>query len=86
LGALAFDYPSRVIPLQAADLLAHQMYWDVDKQFESSTLANAGLTNALNWATRGEYVHGNIFDRKGLLLTMKRFKEAGYPTGPIDLF
>jgi hypothetical protein len=76
LGALAFDYPYRVIGLQAADLLSHQMRWDVEKGKE---------TNALLWSTNKKIVRGNLFDKDGLLRTMKRFKDAGYPLGPVGL-
>ena len=87
LGPIAFGYPQQVIPLQAADLLAHQMNWDVDKKSNPLTLADAGPTKALWWATgKGGYVHGNILDAAGLLLTVQRFKEAGYPSGPVNLF
>lgn len=86
LGALVFDHPQRVIGLQAADLLAHQMNWDTEKRFGPFSLATAGPTKALESATRGKFVHGNLFDRDGLLLTVRRFKEAGYPSDPVDLF
>jgi hypothetical protein len=86
LGPIAFGYPQQVIPLQAADLLAHQMNWDVEKRFRPFDLRTAGPTKALYWATRGEFVRGNLLDRDGLALTVKRFKEAGYPSGPVELF
>jgi hypothetical protein len=74
LGPIAFDYPERVIPLQGADLLAHQMSWDVEKLIYEASTAE---TNALRWARGGRHVHGNWFDRNGLLVTMKRFSETG---------
>jgi hypothetical protein len=87
LGPLVFDYADRVVGLQAADFLAHQMRWDSEKRvFGPFTLANMGPTRALENATRGNYIWGNLFDRDGLQLTMTRFKEAGYPSGPVDLF
>ena len=87
LGALAFDYPERVAPLQAADLLAHQMRWDAEKRiYGPFTLANMGPTRAVMNATGGRFIFGNLLEKDGLLKTMKRFKEAGYPIGPVALF
>jgi hypothetical protein len=87
LGALAFDYPRRVIGLQAADLLSHQMRWDVEKGISvPMTLDNIGATNILTWSTKGKQVQGNLFDADGLRRTMKRVKEAGYPFGPVPIF
>jgi hypothetical protein len=89
LGPIAFDFPQRVIPLQAADLLVHQMNWDTEKRFfEQPTLATAGMTRALSWATGdGRFVHGNYLDEDGLLLTVHRFQVAGSPAaGPVSLF
>ena len=74
LGPLAFDYPCRTIPLQGADLAAHQMNWDVEAR---SQLSPEGQTKNLALATGGRYTHGNWFDRNGLLTTMKRYRETG---------
>jgi hypothetical protein len=88
LGPIAFGRPQQVIPLQAADLLVHQARWDAEKGVSKPlTLADGGQTNALYWATgNGRFMHGNWFDAEGLLRTERRFREAGYPTGPVDLF
>jgi hypothetical protein len=86
LGPIAFGHPQQIIPLQAADLLAHQMNWDAGKRFQPFSLQTAGPTKALYWATRGEFVRGNYFDGKSLLLVAERYKEAGYPSGPVNLF
>jgi hypothetical protein len=86
LGPIAFGFPQQVIPLQAADLLAHQMNFDVARPLPEK-LAQSGPTNVLWWATgNGGFVEGRIFDAEGLLRTVNRFKEAGYPSGPVDLF
>jgi len=78
LGALAFDYPDRVIPLQCADLVAHQMNWDVEKRaYGPFDIASAGPTVVLHRATGGRFAHGNWYDAEGLRLTVKRFKETG---------
>jgi uncharacterized protein DUF3800 len=77
LGPIAFDYPERVVPLQAADLIAHQMNWDVEKRaFGPHELWNGG-TNCLRWATGGRFTHGNWFDAQGLKVTIERFKRIG---------
>lgn len=87
LGPIAFGRPQQVIPLQAADLLVHQARWNQEKGVSVPlTLANAGQTNMHRWATGGRYQHGNWFDAEGLLLTERRFREAGYPSGPVGLF
>jgi hypothetical protein len=86
LGPIAFGYPQDVIPLQAADLLAHQMNWDAEKRFKPITLATIGPTPALEWATNGKFVRGNLLEKSGLLSIEKRFRDAGYPSGPVDLF
>ncbi len=78
LGPVAFDYPARVVPLQAADLFIHQIGWDIEKRaFGPHDLASGGQTFALEWATGGRYTPGNWFDANGLLLTIKRFNETG---------
>jgi len=78
LGPVAFDYPERVIPLQSADLIAHQMNWDVEKRaFGPHDLQSGGQTNCLYWATGGRFTHGNWFDAQGLKLTIERFKRTG---------
>ena len=88
LGALAFDYPDRVVGLQCADLLSHQMRWDVEKEYANAPLSleNVGPTKALEWATGGKPIRGHEFDRKGLLRTIRRFHGLGCPSGPADLF
>lgn len=78
LGAIAFDYPDRAAPLQAADLLVHQMNWDVDKRrYGPFDLASGGPTIVLNKATGSQYIHGNWFDADVLALTVGRFKRTG---------
>jgi hypothetical protein len=74
LGTLGFDYPSRVIPLQAADLLANQIRFDIEKR---ANLTVTGPTNALNWATGGRFVMGHWFDAETLDLAVRRFNETG---------
>jgi hypothetical protein len=79
LGAIAFDFPDRTIPLQAADLLVHQMNWDITKRrYGPHDLASGGPTVVLHKATGGKFIYGNWFDAAALQLTVKRFKETGH--------
>jgi Protein of unknown function (DUF3800) len=78
LGPIAFDYPERVIPLQCADLLVHQINWDIENRaYGPFNLASMGQTVILNKATAGQFVRGNWFDADGLKITLKRFRETG---------
>lgn len=74
LAGLGFDWPAQCIPLQAADLIAHQMNWDIQARARGT---GAMRTNALEWATGGKYVHGHWFKADQLKLTMQRFAETG---------
>ncbi|TAL03684.1 MAG: DUF3800 domain-containing protein [Rhodospirillaceae bacterium] len=76
LGSLAFDFPERVIPLQVADFLAHQIGWQTKALAYNPLVGGAG-TRALHWATGGQFVHGNWFDADGLCLTVKKYCEKG---------
>lgn len=76
LGPLSFGHSDEYVGLQAADLLAHQMNRDTSKQlFDELTLSNMGQTNALHWATDGQFVRENVFERRGLEITLSRFRE-----------
>jgi hypothetical protein len=82
LGQLAFGSPDQVVPLQGADLIAHQINWDVERRrFGPFDLASGGPTKALMLATGDRFVHGHWFDVEGLALTQRRFSESGeiYP-------
>lgn len=80
LAAIAFDYPERVIPLQAADLVSHQMNWEIQGRVG---LRSRRGTKALNWATSGRFIHGHWFNGPALKLTVNRFQQTGeiYPMG-----
>lgn len=78
LGPIAFGYPDQLVPLQAADLLAHQMNDDVVRRaYETPDLAHGGRTKALHWASGGRFVWGNWFDGPALRMTVARFKKTG---------
>lgn len=74
LAALGFDYADRVIPLQGADLLAHQIRADIESRIEG---ALDGGTKALHWAQGGRAAHGHWFDARALELTVERFRATG---------
>jgi len=77
LGPIAFDFPDRVIPLQAADFLAHQMNWSLERrEYGPVTLAEGDQTIALSNATpRG--TDGHILDADSLRVCVKNFVETG---------
>ena len=81
LAALAFGYPSDVVPLQAADFVVEQIKHDTDRrEYEKFTLATGGITPALRNATpNGE--DGHILDADGLGLCVAQFLKTGeiYP-------
>lgn len=77
LGPIAFDYPYRVIPLQAADLIAHQMTGDIHRRaYGPFDLAHMGQTVVMANAAPGRIL-GHWFEAESLKLTMKRFSETG---------
>jgi hypothetical protein len=87
IGPIAFGRPNQVIPLQAADYLAHQARWEREQGISRPFTLAGGPTKALLWMTeRNKLLLGNWFDAEGLLLNERRFREAGYPTGPNNLF
>jgi hypothetical protein len=52
LGAIAFDSPDYVLPLQTADFVAHQIRQDAHRVgYDDLTLENIGMTLALHNAT-----------------------------------
>lgn len=80
LGPLAFDYPSRTIPLQAADLLAHEISWEWDRveYGPPPTPMNIGIRRVLERSTGFNGLHvGGCFDANALKLTVDRFKKTG---------
>lgn len=80
LGPLAFDYPSRNVPLQGADLLAHEISWEWDRVGYGAppTLMNIGIRRVLEKATGFNGLHlGGCFDANALKLTVERFKKTG---------
>lgn len=78
IGPISFDDASQNIPLQCADLIAHQMYWEIRKRaFETVSINSGGQTNALYWATGGKYIYGNWLDSDGLKIVMTKYAEKG---------
>lgn len=79
LGALSFDHPSNVVPLQTADFVAHQIRQDAHHvNYDELTLENIGMTLALQNATAENgtsMVRG--YDRVALHETVQRFKASG---------
>lgn len=52
LGPIAFGFPSEVIPLQAADLIAHQSNWKIEKRaYRPQESARTSGTKMRYWAT-----------------------------------
>jgi hypothetical protein len=80
LGPLAFDYPDRNIPLQAADLLAHEISWEWDRvgYGPPPTLMNIGIRRVLEKATAYNGLHqGGCFDANALSVAVERYKRTG---------
>jgi hypothetical protein len=74
LGTIGFDCPQRLFPLQGADLLAHQMGWDVERRVYDPM---AGPTRALHDATGGRFAFGHIWDAERLRLAAANYEEKG---------
>jgi hypothetical protein len=70
LAEIEFDYPSRSIPLQAADLIAGLLR-------RSLCAATPYPEQALRWATDGKFTYGSIFGRDALKRTIERFNLSG---------
>jgi hypothetical protein len=80
LGSIAFGYPSQVVPLQAADLLAHEISWEWDRAGYNppKTLAEFGIRLLLHKATAYNGMHeGGCFDASSLVSAIDRFKRTG---------
>jgi hypothetical protein len=80
LGPLAFDFPDRNIPLQAADLLAHEISWDWNRAGYGPppTVTDIGFRRVLAKASGFNGLHlGGCFDANALRLTVDRFKRTG---------
>jgi len=76
LGPISFGHMDQVVPLQAADFIAHQSNWDVERRRFHIHGGLAGPTLALKTAVPGSIV-GHWFDGPALALTVKRFSEIG---------
>lgn len=75
---ISFGYPSEIVQLQGADLLAHQWGWHIEKLRRGQVnLADSGITECLQLATGGRFVHGHWHDAAGLELLVKSFRETG---------
>lgn len=82
LEILSFGDPRRMIPLQGADLLVHQIQADLGRRrFGPLDLASMGETMALHRARGDKALYGHWFDGEGLKATLTRFQETGeiYP-------
>jgi len=80
LGALAFDRPQRVIPLQCADLLAHEISWEWERREYGPrpTIATGGYRRLLERASAFNGLHvGGCFGVEGLCAAVERFKRTG---------
>lgn len=79
LGALSFDSPANVVPLQAADFIAHQIRQDAHHiGYDELTLQTMGMTVALQNATaRNGTTMVRGYDANALRLTINRFKASG---------
>ena len=82
LGPIVFGHPEQVVPLQAADLLVHQVNGDVKRRaYGPYDLASLAPTKAMQQASGGRFMPGNWFDADGLKLTVRRYRDTGeiYP-------
>jgi hypothetical protein len=80
LGPIAFGYPSQIIPLQAADLLAHEISWNWDRLRYTmpKTLADAGVRRLLAKATAFNGLRkGGCFDARALKAAIERYNKTG---------
>jgi hypothetical protein len=79
LAPIAFGRPSNVLPLQAADFMAHEASEQVRHlEYDVLTIRNGGPRYAYNLATKARGAHvGGYFDAKALASTVRRFKETG---------
>lgn len=78
LGSITFSTPEELIPLQAADFIAHEMRFYIDRLEYGPpiTLRDSGLRQILLDATpRGTI--GHWYEEKGLHHMMERFKRTG---------
>ena len=85
LGSVAFGRPEEIIPLQCADLIVHQVGWNIEqRRYGKISIANSGQSVALHNATNGRFIHGQWFDAKGLAATVENFRKTGeiYPLEP----
>ncbi len=75
LGALSFGFPKTLVPLQAADMLAHEMNMEWEKvEFGELNFQNVGLRPFLEKITRRHGLHGGgLFGSQGLRTAMARF-------------
>ena len=78
LGPIAFGSPAQVIPLQAADFVAHQVNKEFEHiEYDELTLQNMGRTLALENATAFNGMNiGGGFDARALVTTIERFKKT----------
>src|ERR1700733_1534960 len=86
LGTIAFGSPSEVIPLQAADILSHEISEDWRHVlYDTPTLGTVGTRGLLLNATRknGLVGHGGCFDGPALSAAIGRFRNFGSAVGPL---
>lgn len=81
LGPIAFGYPEQVIPLQAADMLVHEIAWHWDNQEYGPVpkrLEEVGYRRVFANATKFNGLNeGGCFDAGALGLAVERFKRTG---------
>lgn len=67
IGALAYDYPDRYVPLQAADMLAHEFYrhhkWIHAMKNGFNPPSESVHPRCLDKIIRGRRLKGGLFDR-----------------------
>lgn len=79
LGPIAFGSPAQVIPLQAADLLAHEVSeYRRAAEYDELTLKSGGMRRILTNATAFNGLGvGGCFDSVALNLTVERLERTG---------
>jgi hypothetical protein len=80
LGPIAFGYPWQVVPLQCADLIAHEISWEWERRGYGPppTLQTIGYRRLLANASAYNGLHvGGCFDANALRLAVERFKKTG---------
>jgi hypothetical protein len=84
IGPIAFGWPEEVLPLQAADLMAHEAseYWR-HVVYDEARLWNMGARRLmLNIIEKNGWTgRGGCYDAEGLATAIRRFRENGSAYG-----